>query len=238
VEELIKCLVSDPSFTVRIYAGIAINFLVRNEIAEGKIRAFLPQIFESLLKLSDKFTNDDILSSIDKLVSVFPSEITPFARDIIVSLSRTFLRTAEEARDGDEEDFDYTAMASIESLSAMNSVVDSLSDHAEVLLTFADPIVDVMAFVFAPNSKNGTGRGVHVLVLFLFVVLEFIAEALELYAGYTYAVPQITDRMWDVYPAMVDALLKWAELFIEGKKRMTDLPFPHSCCWCRDDSSV
>jgi len=71
---------------VRLSAAVSLSKLLRNSIAQDFLRPALQSIFEVYLKTMDEIDSEELVASLDELMTVFQNDIGPFTVQIATNL--------------------------------------------------------------------------------------------------------------------------------------------------------
>ncbi|PHJ25764.1 importin-beta n-terminal domain-containing protein [Cystoisospora suis] len=191
----IVLLTQDPELPVRVQAAISVKvfFGIEEETLQQVIVANLEGLTKQLFAVMKDVDNEQVVASIEQLISAYEEHIAPYAKDLIKALSATLLEmldregAAEQAGDdGAEED---AAFASMTVLSALKNVLSSVTETPALYSEFLTDLYPVFNVLFAPDSIN------------------LLDDAIEILAFVTYYIPApFPPPLWKYFEALCQAV--------------------------------
>ena len=90
----------DPCPAIQYYAAVATSQLLGHTDNQQEVRAgfidVVPKLFESVLRLTQDFSHDEIAGAVVMLVNIFSNEILPMASDLAQELLRLLADASED----------------------------------------------------------------------------------------------------------------------------------------------
>ena len=90
-----------PELSERVQAAVCLRYLVYDHekrgawrSIEGVVAEMLPLTMEELFGLMDQVGSDELVTTLDVLISSFAARILPYAQGLCLRLSETFIRFA------------------------------------------------------------------------------------------------------------------------------------------------
>lgn len=196
IQGLMTCL-EDVELPVRAQACVTIGSLLDQPGCQEQLIAHLGKIVQITLQLTSQVELDSLSYVMDRLVSMYPTELTPYAEELTVQLRNSFLNILESSltRGGDGEEsgefyFSDTdkMMAAVALLETIETVIGQMCSSAEVC-----------------------GRVEGALIPLFMVVLErrlsdILSETVSLVESITFKRKSISPQMWPVLDALLRVL--------------------------------
>ena len=183
----------DLELPVRVDASVALRSFVECVKDLDLLRGVLPQLLNEFMKLINEIENDDLIHTLESIVEKFGDEIAPFAFTICQQLTTSFWK----CMDGEDED-DMGALAALGVLRALGTILESVSSIPEMYNELEPLIFPIMYRMLSTEGQD---------------VFE---EILELISYFTYYAPQISEKMWRLWPMIVEAVHDWAVEYFEN----------------------
>lgn len=196
--------IGDPDLPVRIDAAVAVrSFLDAVEDEDlAPLRPLVPQLLQQFLTLSNEIDNEDLTFSLETVIERFSDDMAPYATGLCQQLAQQFWRIVSsgeggEGGDDDEDGGDDGALAAYGVLRAMSTVLESI--HA---LPHLYAQMEEVLFPILERYTSTDGQ-------------DIFEEVMQLATYLTYFAPQISPRMWSLYPRMVQCVTDWAIDYFE-----------------------
>eukprot|EP00735_Rhodelphis_limneticus_P003519 TRINITY_DN14999_c0_g1::TRINITY_DN14999_c0_g1_i1::g.25742::m.25742 TRINITY_DN14999_c0_g1::TRINITY_DN14999_c0_g1_i1::g.25742 ORF type:complete len:1023 (-),score=353.00,sp/F4IRR2/SAD2_ARATH/31.33/9e-160,IBN_N/PF03810.14/3.5e-13,IBN_N/PF03810.14/6.6e+02,Cse1/PF08506.5/5.1e-13,HEAT_2/PF13646.1/3.4e+03,HEAT_2/PF13646.1/3.4e+02,HEAT_2/PF13646.1/0.024,HEAT_2/PF13646.1/3.3e+02,HEAT_2/PF13646.1/1.2e+04,Xpo1/PF08389.7/0.0034,Xpo1/PF08389.7/1.2e+03,Xpo1/PF08389.7/5.7e+03,Xpo1/PF08389.7/1.2e+04,Xpo1/PF0838 len=182
-QSLAACLglLRDAQLPVRVQAALAVSSFIDDDKSIDLIRPLLGQLLENLFQLMDDVDNENIISTLEKIVEKHETDVAPYAYNITARLADTYTRLITDA---DEED-DYMLSAA-ECLSAMDTLLQAVSKKPEIFVTLQPLVIPLLE-----QSMNEAN--------------DFFEDVLDLTTTLTYCAPVLTPDIWRLFPAIYKA---------------------------------
>ncbi|PFH35891.1 importin-beta N-terminal domain-containing protein [Besnoitia besnoiti] len=188
-------LTQDAELPVRVQAAISAKVFFNVEVEELQqvIVSNLEGLTKQLFAVMKDIDNEQVVATIEHLISSHEEHIAPYAKDLTKALSVTLLEmldregAAEQAGDdGAEED---AAFASMTVLSALKNVLASVTETPALYSEFLADLYPVFDVLFAPDSIN------------------LLDDAIEILAFITYYIPTpFPPPLWRYFEALHQAV--------------------------------
>eukprot|EP00047_Mylnosiga_fluctuans_P003285 m.228397 g.228397 ORF g.228397 m.228397 type:complete len:1049 (+) comp11736_c0_seq1:40-3186(+) len=175
----------DPALPVRVEAGVALRYLLRQQTAVEVVRPHIQAIIETLLMLLRESENDDLTSVLGDLIDIFGDGLLPFAAGLAEHLAVSFVGMLDY--DPNEESETNRAMAAMGILSTLQTLLATFSSHRDVQQHLELSIMRVLSAILEHGH------------------LDFIEESLEIIAACTSE--GVSPAMWSAL-AMMHAAFK------------------------------
>lgn len=98
-----SCLNSEH-LPVRVEAALALNGMLKHEIAVEFLRPGLETLLKTYLKIMDEIDFDELVEALQELVDVYQDEIAPYAISLCGKLGEAYLRLLSVKGTGEDED--------------------------------------------------------------------------------------------------------------------------------------
>ena len=189
----IQCLLdTNHPLPVRAQAALCLSPLLDFEEVQQAVPAGLARIVESILQISEQVELDALAFTLERIVSMFPDELAPFAVQLCTQLVHTFLRVLDSYKAMSESNTDQDAyfeesdkmMAAIGMLSTINTLIESMSTSSEIMAQLEPVCLPMILHILNTNSA------------------DFFEETFELLDSITFSRKAITAQMWTVFEAM------------------------------------
>lgn len=178
------------------YDTVRAFFDVVEEEDGEKIIPMLPLFLQTFIELANKIESEGIMSTIEAIVEKFSDQVTPYAIGVVTALVEQFwkiVNVEEEAAQNENEDiFAAETLAGHSVLRTVATVLDAISKSPEMYPEMENILFPLLDKFF---SEDG---------------LDIIEELLEITTYFTFYSPQISPRMWSLYPKMIQCIETWA----------------------------
>ncbi|CAL5220954.1 g3058 [Coccomyxa viridis] len=189
---------NDPDLPVRVDAVAALRNLVDafHEDDLPSIQPLIPNLLNQLFALMNEVESEDVVFALETIVENFGSEMAPFAVGLCQHLSQAFWRLQESAEDDDADDGEGL-MAAYGCMRALSTVLDSVSSMSTLF-----PELEAILFPLMQRLTSTEGQDV-------------FEEVLELISYFTYFSPSISQRMWSLWPQIIQCFYEWAVDYLD-----------------------
>eukprot|EP01094_Clydonella_sp_ATCC50884_P012896 TRINITY_DN2318_c0_g1_i1.p1 TRINITY_DN2318_c0_g1~~TRINITY_DN2318_c0_g1_i1.p1 ORF type:complete len:1032 (-),score=466.14 TRINITY_DN2318_c0_g1_i1:446-3541(-) len=183
--------IADPELPVRVQACVSLRFLSQSDQAAPVILENMQPLLGHFFDIMNEIDSDDLVATLESLVSKFEDEMAPFAVEMCARLTENFLRMHEE--EGDDEEDEGTALAALETMKTLQTVMGSVKDHKRVY-----PEIEEAVW---PLLSVGIDEDFH----------EFFEEIIRVVSFLTYYLDSHSERMWSLFPRLCQAFTDgWA----------------------------
>ncbi|EPT26865.1 importin-beta N-terminal domain-containing protein [Toxoplasma gondii ME49] len=191
----IVLLTQDAELPVRVQAAISakVFFSVEVEELQQVVVANLEGLTKQLFAVMKDIDNEQVVATIEQLISSHEAHIAPYAKDLTQALSTTLLEmldregAAEQA--GDDSAEEDAAFASMTVLSALKNVLASVTETPALYSEFLSDLYPVFDALFAPDAIN------------------LLDDAIEILAFITYYIPApFPAPLWRYFDALHQAV--------------------------------
>ena len=194
-------LLCDPELPVRVDAVIALRAFVdaSDEGSVSAMRPLLPRLLDELFKLMAEVDNEDLVCTLEAIVTKYGDEMAPYATGLVTNLVAAFWRHMN-AGDGDEDDADDDgtgALACLGCLRTVSTILDAVTAHPTLY-----PQLEVLLLPVLQRMLSEDGQDVY-------------EEVLEILAYLTYYSPVISDAVWAFFPVLLHNVGDWALDYFE-----------------------
>ena len=187
VKAILDCT-RDPELPVRVNAANALKLIIQTPEAQSLIKPYLRDVLFVFFELMKEVENDELVSSLETLITTFEEDIPPYAVEICQNLSNNFIRIVSES----DEDDDLAAMAAVECLRSIQTVLGAVIDFPEICSH-----LEALLFPLVRQSLNIN-------------CLEYFDDILKIIMFLTHSIRPITERLWSLFPVLVSCYLEWA----------------------------
>lgn len=196
ISGLMSCL-EDSELPVRAQACVTIGSLLDQEFCQQQLVVHLGKIVQITLQLTSQVELDSLSYVMDRLVSMFPNELTPYAEELTVQLRNSFVNLLESSLARDEESdavgsneyyFNDTdkMMAAVALLETLETVISQMCSNPETCARVEQALIPLFMIVLQRRLS------------------DILSETVSLIESVTYKRKSISGEMWQVF----DELLK------------------------------
>ena len=201
--ECVCVCVCVPELSERVQAAVCLRYLVYDHekrgawrSIEGVVAEMLPLTMEELFGLMDQVGSDELVTTLDVLISSFAARILPYAQGLCLRLSETFIRFAcSEDPDTD------SSLAASQAMAAISTLLDAMQDSnggAELFSCVEASLIPLLLQCLTPDPSGE------------YPYTEFIEDVLEIVTRLTFYSPTISEGMWSLYQPLAKCFTDWA----------------------------
>jgi len=201
-ESVIRCL-SDPEMPVKVDACLALGDFVETMDHVDMIKPILPQLLTSIFALMSEVEHEDLVVTLETIVEVLGDDIAPYAVDLARQLTGALVKIMGAADADDEES--AGVLAAYGCMKAMSTVVDAVSNLPHLL----PPLEEVFFPVLETLLGGAHGD-------------DLMEETLDLMTYLSYYSPEVSPRMWGLWPALLNVLNKFGVMYFENVLAVAD----------------
>jgi len=121
---------TDPLLPVQSAAACSICQLIHANGTKDMLRPFLPQLVGHYFRIMNEVENEEVLMSLQQIVSVYGEEITPLALEMTHHLINAFAQFRSQVDDGDEQ----TVFNAVQCLDTILSILEVRFVHSFICL--------------------------------------------------------------------------------------------------------
>lgn len=180
-----KCLFNamhEHHLPIKITSSQSLYRMLRNKDLKENFKSELSRILEAYLTLMDSVDNDDLISGLEEIVSIYDDCIEPFAIELWEKIVENYKRIA--AKDNDEE-YGSLGMAASSLVMTIKNILEAVKLNTE-LVKKLEPII----FPMIVNTLTPDG-------------IEWFDEAIECMTLIMYSCNTVTERMWSLFPHLL-----------------------------------
>lgn len=171
---------------VRFEAGRAMSKLLDNKVAEEFLKPALGTLLESYLKLISEIDSEEIVSALEKIMTVYKDNIAPFAVQLASSLVDQYKRLIQVDMDDDDGE---SALAAVGVVTAIRRVLDACSKDREILLKLQDIVYPILMHALTPDGIDAIEDGFDCIALLAY----YIGDGGQ----------RLSPAMWKLFPQML-----------------------------------
>ena len=168
-------LLQDNDLPVRIEALLCIRNYLREEKGVLVLRPYVGQVLQAFFALIKEIENDELVSSLETVIEVYPDEVTAQGSLICRQLVEAFTAMAVVS---DREDYD-SSFAAGATLSVIVALLRSSSKYPDILAQMEPPLCLLLDQILGNEE-----------------MLDYVEEALDILAHLAYSLPTITPGLW------------------------------------------
>ena len=186
----------DQQLPVQVEAVVALGSFIQETDDVSNLKPLIPQLLDDFFKLMNEVESEDIVYTLETITEKFGEDIAPYALHMTQNLAAAFWKVVEsESKDDDD---DMGMLGAIGVLRAMSTILESISG-----LPHMYPELEAAVFPILHKMLSDQGYDV-------------FEEVLEILAYLTYFTPEVTPRMWELWPLMMTTMDDWALQYFEN----------------------
>lgn len=182
VEHMYLCLLQDAALPVRLTAALALTKVVQNERACELLKPHLKEILEAFLRLMTEIESEELVNSLEELVSLYRDDISVFAVQLTEQLVASYQRLVQT---NPEDDDGESALAAQGCVVTVRRIIDSVSKNAELLARIEQLALPMLMYSLTPDG------------------LDAIEDALDCIAMLLYHGAAVSPGMWKLFPQLL-----------------------------------
>ena len=133
------------------------------------------KILKSILELTNKTAQDDLLDVVKEFIADYADEVEPFATELAKSISHQFISMASNSNEADE-DYDNKCLTAVGMLTTLETLLDILEDKENLIDAAEEVVTEVIAWIL--QNRKG----------------DYYEEALSLLSSIT--TYRVSDPVW------------------------------------------
>jgi len=126
---LFNCM-HDAHLPIKITASNSLYRILRNKDLKESFKSELAQILEAYLGLMDSIDNDELISGLEEIVSIYDDCIEPFAVDLCQKIVENYKRIT--SKDTDEE-YGTMGVAASSLVTTIKCILEAVKGNVELL---------------------------------------------------------------------------------------------------------
>jgi len=120
----------DAHLPIKITASNSLYRILRNKDLKESFKSELAQILEAYLGLMDSIDNDELISGLEEIVSIYDDCIEPFAVDLCQKIVENYKRIT--SKDTDEE-YGTMGVAASSLVTTIKCILEAVKGNVELL---------------------------------------------------------------------------------------------------------
>ena len=146
----------DESLPVRYSASISLPRILHWEISKTQLKAEVYKLLTLYIKLMNEVQSEDVIESLESVISAFPLEIQPFAFELTQYLASSFensvQNTGKEAEDN--------SLAVVSMLNTMTKILEIFSDNQQEIQKLSWLLVNTLTISLKSCDYFEEGTGI------------------------------------------------------------------------------
>lgn len=200
ISGLMKCL-EDSELPVRAQACVTIGSLLDQDLCQQQLTPHLGKIVQITLQLTNQVELDSLSYVMDRLVSMFPNELSPYAEELTIQLRTSFLNLLESSLTRDEEhagdiigsnDYYFNdtdkMMAAVALLETLETVISQMCSIPETCARVEQALIPLFMVVLQRRLS------------------DILSETVSLIESITYKRKEISMEMWQMFNELLKIL--------------------------------
>jgi hypothetical protein len=110
---------------VKLQAGVMIKYIIDKNEVKTMLQQHVPNLIEAMLKLISEQEHEELVSTLETIVTTFINEVKPYAHTLCEKLSCAFCKIADGI-DFDDENSDNQIKLGQECLNTIYRVIESV----------------------------------------------------------------------------------------------------------------
>jgi len=83
---------ADQPLPLKFHAAIALEKVLRNEVAHQFVKSGLDVVIKCYLSLMSEFDNDELVDAFQVVMKLFKNDVKPYAVDIYKHMSESYMK--------------------------------------------------------------------------------------------------------------------------------------------------
>ena len=195
----IQALLNDAELPVQVDAAVALreffDAIEEDQVQQHGFLQALPSLLAKFLELANSVDSEGIMATIESIVDKFGDHIGPYAHDVASALVAQFWKIIN-TEEGDDDVF-TDALAGHQVLATIATVLEAVSKSPEILSQ-----MELLLFPIFDKFLGESG-------------MDIVEEMLEIMTQLTYYAPTISERMWSLFPRILEIMPTWGVDFFQ-----------------------
>jgi importin-7 len=229
LEAVCKLLI-DSELPVRYEAGVALPKLLSWSVSKIRLSGELKNLLEIYLKLINEIDSEDVVESLESIVSAFPKEIIPFSLELAQHLASAFTRMI--GKDLNEDDGE-SAMAAVSTLNTIGKIIDVLEDRPEDLTKLSFILQPIFEYCLSEIGCDYFEEALNLLTCLLYYSpdgslphLYYLIKHLKAsILGQDQETPYAIEHVNEVYSSIANFIKKYKEKTMENMAGILEIGF-------------
>ena len=191
VAGLMACL-EDTELPVRAQACVTIGSLLDQEFCQQQLVPNLGKIVQITLQLTNQVELDSLSYVMDRLVTMFPNELSPYAEELTIQLRNSFLNLLENSLISGSDDYYFCdtdkMMAAVALLETIETVISQMCANPETCARVEQALRPLFMIVLQRRLS------------------DILSETVSLIESITYKRKDISPEMWEIFNEVLKVL--------------------------------
>ena len=174
---------------MRFHAAIALEKVLRMEVAMKFIRGGLDILLKTYLQLMGEFDNEELIAAFENIMGIFEDEIRPYAVDISNHLRNMYQRCIAADQEAGGDDWGESILAACGAVQSMRRIIDGVQEDVPLLQQIEKILYPVLLHTLTPDGLDSIEEGIESITMLI-------------YYGYKNGT-QVSPEMWKLYPQML-----------------------------------
>lgn len=227
IETMCKLLV-DPELPVRYEGALALPKVLHWELSKKRLSSELKSLLEIYLKLMNEIDSEDVVESLESIVSSFPNEIHPFSLELTQHLASAFTRMIQKDMNEDEGE---SAMAAVSTLNTISKIIDVLEEKNEELIKISHVLKPIFDHCLSEAGCDYFEETLNLLTCLLYYANEnslphlfYLMKSLkQSVLGEGELKPYATEHVEEVFSSLANLIKKYPDLTLANLNEVTSI---------------
>ncbi|OMJ92820.1 hypothetical protein SteCoe_4362 [Stentor coeruleus] len=221
-------LMVDIDLPVRYSAAVSLPRILHWEVSKTSLSKEIQNLLQIYLKLINEIESEELVESLESIISTFPDEIRPYALELsqylVESFENTVIRTQHDRNDDNNS-------AAVSTLNAISKIIDVFNKNSDEIVKLSQSLTELLSFClknsdffeesanilscllyYAPQESLG-----HLYELFECLKISIIGnESTQAFSS------QFID---EIFPPMANFITKYQRLTLQYMPNILDMCF-------------
>ncbi|OMJ94237.1 hypothetical protein SteCoe_2570 [Stentor coeruleus] len=138
-------LMVDVDLPVRYSAAVSLPRVLHWEISKISLSKEIQNLLQIYLKLINEIESEELVESLESIVSTFPDEVRPYALELSQYLVESFENTVIRPRHDRNDD---NNLAAVSILNAISKIIDVFNKNSDEIIKLSQSLIELLKFCF------------------------------------------------------------------------------------------
>lgn len=189
VAEYVYNSLEDHDIPVKVTAANTLYKLLKKPVLKPHFEPQLSKILTTYIQMMNDVDNEELISSLEEIVSIFSDSIEPFAIQLSEKLCESYWRLSKVEDDIDDDSYGEAGLGAINCITTITKIFNAVKSKPDLLLKLLHHNFKVFVNCTTPDA------------------LESLEDALECITLVMHNCKTMTEEIWSMLPQLIRILV-------------------------------